>query len=147
MKNADAKSGFTLLEMMVVMSVIALISSLIVTFTQGTGRAGLKAIVMDSVALFRRERLDAIMSGKDRHIALDETHRRFVGDSGGEVVIPEDVAVDIVGEDEIWPKGRAVAKFYSDGASSGAAVKFSREGVAYEVHVNWYTGGVTIQAL
>jgi len=147
LRSVDSKSGYTLLEMMVVMSVVALISSLIITFTQGTGRAGLKATVMESVALFRRERLHAIMSGEDRHVALDERHRRFIGDSGGEVAIPEDVTVDLLGENEIWPKGRAVASFYSDGASSGAAVKFSREGIAYEVHVNWYTGGVTIKVL
>lgn len=143
--EGSPKAGFTLIEMVAVMLIIALMSSLITTMIPGTGRAGLKAVVMNSVALLRRERAGAMMTGQDRHVALDGKDRRLVGDGGDQVPIPPDVIVDILGANEVWPQGLAVAAFHPDGASSGAALKFSREGISYEVRVNWYTGAVTAE--
>jgi general secretion pathway protein H len=145
MFSAEHKSGFTLIEMMAVMMIIAMVASLAITLIPGTGRAGLKAVVMNSVALLRRERLGAILTGSDRHIALDGEQRILIGDSGDRVVIPRDVTVNILGTDALWSGRLAVAAFHADGASSGAALRFSRDGAMYEVHVNWYTGGVTVE--
>ncbi|WP_020174942.1 prepilin-type N-terminal cleavage/methylation domain-containing protein [Methyloferula stellata] len=146
MSNAEARAGFTLIEMMAVMMIIALVAALVVTFIPGTGRPGLKAVVMNTVSLLRRERLVAILTGGDRHVALDGEHRVLVGDGGDQVLIPSDVSIDILGTAEVWSGLVAVAVFHPDGASSGGALKFSREGVAYEVRINWYTGGVAIKA-
>ena len=57
MWSTDRRSGFTLIEVMAVMLIIALVGSLIVTMTPGTGRAKLKALTLESAALLRRERL------------------------------------------------------------------------------------------
>jgi general secretion pathway protein H len=145
MPSTEPKAGFTLIEMMAVMMIVALASSLIITLVPGTGRAGLKALVMNTEALLRRERLGAILTDRDRHVSLDGERRVLVGDSGDEVAIPSDVVVDILGANAVWSGRLAVASFHPDGASSGAALKFSREGVEYEVRVNWYTGGVTVE--
>jgi general secretion pathway protein H len=145
MPKDNPKAGFTLIEMMAVMMIIAMVSSLVVMFIPGTGRAGLKAVVMNTVALLRRERLGAILTGSDRHVSLDGEQRILVGDSGDKVLIPSDVTVNILGADALWSGRLAVAAFHPDGASSGAALRFSREGVMYEVHVNWYTGGVAVE--
>jgi general secretion pathway protein H len=127
------------------MMIIALVASLAVTLIPGTGRAGLKAVTMNTVALLRRERLGAILSGTDRHVSLDGQQRLLIGDSGDRVVIPRDVSVNILGADAIWSGRLAVAAFHADGASSGGALRFSRDGAAYEVHVNWYSGGVSVE--
>jgi general secretion pathway protein H len=144
MWSTDRRSGFTLIEVMAVMLIIALIASLIVTMTPGTGRAKLKAVTLESAALLRRERLGAILVGRDRQVSLDGERRALVGDAGDIVAIPPDVVVNVLGADELWSGRLAVARFHPDGASSGAVLKFSREGAEYEVRVNWYTGGVTI---
>jgi general secretion pathway protein H len=39
-----------------------------------------------------------------------------------------------------------VVRFHPDGASSGAVLRLSREKAGYEIRVNWYTGGVSIEA-
>ncbi len=145
-REACSTSGFTLIEMLAVMMIIALVSSLVVMFVPGTGRGGLKAIVMDSAALLRRERLSAMLMRRDSHVALDGEARVLIGDSGEQVVIPRDVSLDILGADAVWGGRRAVAAFHPDGASSGAALRFSREGAAYEIRVNWYSGGVAVEA-
>jgi general secretion pathway protein H len=146
MPGTETKAGFTLIEMMAVMMIVAMVSSLAIPMVSGTGRAGLKAVVMNSVALLRRERLGAVLTGRERHVALDGERRALVGDSGDSVVIPNDVMIDVLGSDSVWSGGQAVASFHPDGASSGGVLRFSRQGVEYEVRVNWYTGGVAVEA-
>jgi general secretion pathway protein H len=141
------EAGFTLIEMLAVMLMIALIAALAVTHTRGTGRAQLRAVALETAALFRRERLGAILTAHNRRVSIDGEHRALIGDGGDVVAIPRDVTVDILGSDERWWGRRAVVRFLPDGASSGTVVKLSREGAAYEVRVNWYTGSVTLEAL
>ena len=139
-------AGFTLLEMMAVMMIIALIAGLAVTMAPGTGRPRLEAVALQTAALFRRERLGAILTARDRVVSVDGESRAFVGDGGDRVAIPRDVLVDILGVDARWSGRQVVVRFLPDGASSGTVVKLSHAGAAYEVWVNWYTGSVTLKA-
>jgi len=129
-----------------VMLIIALVAGLAVTMTPGTGRVQLKAVALETAALFRRERLGAILTGRNRLVALDGDYRSLVGDGGDVVAIPRDVVVNVLGVDEQWSGRRAVVRFLPDGASSGTVLRLSREGAEYEIRVNWYTGGVAIES-
>jgi general secretion pathway protein H len=142
--NADRRAGFTLIEVVAVMFIIALVTALAVTMIPGTGRAGLKAVTMQTASLLRRERLGAILTGRDREVSLDGARRILVGDGGDTVALPRDVALDILGIDALWSGRQAVVRFHPDGASTGAVLKLSREKAEYEIRVNWYTGGVAI---
>jgi general secretion pathway protein H len=146
-RKAASQAGFTLIEMMAVMLIVALVSSLVVTLTPGSGRAELKSVVMQTEALLRRERVQAILSGRERRVSLDAVRRVLAGESGETVSIPRDVAIGVLGTDAQWSGGQAVVLFRADGASSGAVLKFARERVVYEVRVNWYTGGISVAAL
>jgi general secretion pathway protein H len=141
----DREGGFTLIEVVAVMLIIAMMAGIAVTFTRGTGRSQLKAVALETAALFRRERLGAILTGRDRRVALDGERRLLVGDGGGVVAIPPDVAVNVVGIDAQWSGRQAVVGFHPDGASSGTVLTLSRQGAQYEVRVNWYTGGVAVE--
>jgi general secretion pathway protein H len=143
--NVDRGAGFTLIEVIAVMLIIALVASLAVTMMPGTGRAGLKALTLQTAALLRRERLGAMLTGHDREVSLDGERRVLVGDGGDIVALPRDVVLDILGADELWSGRQAVVRFHPDGASTGAVLKLSREKAEYEIRVNWYTGGVAIE--
>jgi general secretion pathway protein H len=127
------------------MLIIAMVAGLAVTFTRGTGRPQLKAVALETAALFRRERLGAILTGRDRRVSLDGDRRQLIGDGGDVVGIPGDVTVDVLGVDARWSGRQAVVGFHPDGASSGTVLKFSRQGAEYEIRVNWYTGGVAVE--
>jgi general secretion pathway protein H len=141
---ADRRAGFTLIEIVAVMLIIALVASLAVTMTTGTGRGRLKAVALETAALLRRERLDAVMTGRERQVSVDGGQRVLVGDGGNIVAIPRDVGLDILGIDATWSGRQAVVRFLPDGASTGAVLKLSREKAEYEIRVNWYTGGVAV---
>jgi general secretion pathway protein H len=145
--NIKRKAGFTLIEMQAVMMIIALIAALVLTALPGTGRAQVKAIALQTAALFRRERLGAILTARTREVAIDGKERALIGDGGDRVAVPRDVIVDVLALDEVWSGRQAVVRFLPDGASSGTVVRFSREGAGYEVRVNWYTGGVLVAPL
>lgn len=141
--ETDPRAGSTLIEMMAVMVIIAMLASLVGVLLPGTGRGRLKALTLQTAAMMRRERLVAVLTGTSRRIALDTSARTLVGDSGV-IAIPRDVVVDVVGVDEMWAGRQAVVRFEPDGASTGAAVKFSWDKVRYEVDVSWYNGRVAV---
>jgi general secretion pathway protein H len=143
-RTADRCGGFTLIEVVAVMLIIALVASLAVTKIPGTGRGRLLAVALETAALLRRERLGAVMTGRDRQVSLDGEQRVLVGDGGDVVAIPRDVVIDMLGIDALWSGRQAVVRFHPDGASTGAVLKLSREKAEYEIRVNWYTGGVSI---
>jgi general secretion pathway protein H len=142
--NVDRGAGFTLIEVMAVMLIIALVASLAVTMMPGTGRAGLKALTLQTASLLRRERLGAILTGRDREVSLDGERRVLVGAGGDIVALPRDIVLDILGADALWSGRQAIVRFHPDGASTGAVLKLSREEAEYEIRVNWYTGSVAI---
>ena len=144
MSSTDREAGFTLLEVAVVMLIIALVASLVITMTPGTGRAGLKAVTLQIAALLRRERIGAVLGGHMRRVSLDGERRVLVGDGGDTIAIPRDVAVDILGADAVWSGRLAVVRFDPDGASTGAVLRLSQDRTEYEIRVNWYTGGVEV---
>jgi general secretion pathway protein H len=144
--SSDREAGVTLVEMMAVMLIIAMVGALAVTIMHRTGRAQLKAVALETAALFRRERLGAILTGRNRLVSLDGEKRSLVGDGGDVVAIPRDVVVDVLGADEQWSGRQAVVRFHPDGASSGTVLRLSREGAEYEIRVNWYTGGVAVDS-
>jgi len=143
-RTTDRRAGFTLIEVVAVMLIIALVASLAVTTIPGTGRGRLKALTLETAALLRRERLGAVMTGRERQVSIDGEKRVLVGDGGDVVAVPRDVVLDILGIDALWSGRQAVVRFHPDGASTGAVLKLSREKAEYEIRVNWYTGGVAI---
>lgn len=128
------------------MLIIALVSSLVVAMVPGTGRAQLETVTLRAAALLRRERVGAMLTGRERRVALDGAQRRLVGDGGETVAIPGDVVLDVLGADQTWTGRLAVVSFHPDGASSGGVLRLSRDKAQYEIRVNWYTGGVVVVA-
>jgi general secretion pathway protein H len=144
MSSTDRRAGFSLLEVMAVMLIVALVASLVITTMSGTGRAGLEAVTLKAAALLRRERLGAILGGHIRRVSLDGDSRALIGDGGDIVTIPRDVVLDVLGADAVWSGRLAVVRFDPDGASTGAVLRLSREKAEYEIRVNWYTGSVEV---
>jgi general secretion pathway protein H len=140
--SVDAQRGFTLIETMAVMMIIALVASIAVTMTKGTGRGELKALALETADLLRRERLGATLTGRQRQVFIDGDGRALLGEGRKTVTIPRDVALDLIGTDASMSGRRLVVRFEPDGSSSGAALRVAREGMSYEIRVNWYTGSL-----
>jgi general secretion pathway protein H len=143
MSSAEGRAGFTLVETLGVMLIVALIATLAMPTGRGTGRGQLKALALETADLMRRERVGAVLTRRLRHVSVDGDARMLVGDGGKRIAIPADVVLDVLGV-EAWAGRRALVRFETDGSSSGTVLRLARRDLAYEIRVNWYTGGVTI---
>src|SRR3954465_4276995 len=86
--SAGREAGFTLIEAIAVMLIIALVASLAVTMMTGTGRAGLGALTREPAARVRGGLRGAILTGPDRQVSLDGERRTLIGDGGDAVALP-----------------------------------------------------------
>ena len=136
--------GFTLIELIVVMALIALVVLVVPPFfsTQG-GSVGLEAAARKLASGLRLARSEAIARDREIALALDLGKRRYT--IGGEAwqVLPAGIAlaVDPAPSDAEREGG---IRFFPDGSSSGGGITLSSGSRTYRVAVDWLTGQVSI---
>lgn len=132
----DRSGGFTLIELMLALAVMALIAGLALPRVYpGSGAANARVTAYSVAALLRADRNAAIRTGTTvtTRIAPDG-----VSGSAGGVTIAPDIALSLRGA----PDGSI--SFLPDGRSSGGAISLRRDRTVLSVLVNPLTGGVQI---
>lgn len=149
MTRADTEGGFTLLEVVCVVAIIAtIIMVLLPIMPRGTSRPRLEAYAIEIASLLKADRTAAIR--RRSSVATEvNPHGRIVrsGATGRIVRIPEDVTYRATLPQRC--NQRPVTSridFFASGMSCGGAVMLTRYGVGYEVRVNWLMGGVEVAA-
>jgi general secretion pathway protein H len=145
--NEQAQQGFTLLEMVCVIAIVALIAAVLLPFIpHETSRSRLQAYALQAATLLKADR-DAAIS---RHISVatvvDAPGRAIrSGASQAAIRIPNDVHFDAV-LPQTCRRQAAVStiRFFANGMSCGGTIALRRFDAAYEVRVNWLTGRVEI---
>ena len=143
------EAGFTLIEAVAVLAIIALMSALALPrIPHATTRPMLEAYSMQVAALLKADRVAAVRRRVRVDTALSTADRSVTSGSGaGRLQLPADVAFDaIVAQTCAGRSNGAAIGFLPSGMSCGGTVALARPGVAFQVKVNWYTGGVEIVA-
>ncbi len=146
---ARDEAGFTLIEMVAVLAIIAMLSALVMPhWPHGTTRPQLEAYALDIAGLLKADRNAAIRTRARVATRLDSNARAVASGAGaGEVRLPEDVAFDaIVAETCSGRANGSSIDFLPSGMSCGGSIALARPGAAYHVRVNWLTGGVEVVA-
>lgn len=148
-------SGFTLLELIVVMVVIAA-ASLLAISAFGSGMQGMKLRngAEQVAAQMRFARAVAISSGQPQDVIIDPASRQWQGAkdrSGdlpdvGEVVFTGARATQFesVGQDA-QTANKGMVRFFPDGAATGGRVRMLANGGGWDVDVAWLTGEVKLK--
>jgi general secretion pathway protein H len=139
--------GFTLLEMVCVLAIIALLAAVLLPFIpHETSRARLQAYALQAASLLKTDRNAAIRSQTSVATRIDaRAHAIRSGTSRAALVIPDDVRFDA-----LLPQtcGRQPAlstiSFFANGTSCGGAIALTRFDVGYEIRVNWLTGRIEV---
>ena len=143
-------SGFTLLEMLVVLSIFAIAVSASVALVTPSGRSvELKGLAFTIAADLRAVRGEAIRSNRERTYQFDQERRTFAARyATREITLPADVAAEMVGAAPEMVEGRfGGVRFFPDGSSTGAKIRLLRRGEGYHIEIDWLTGMVrTIDA-
>jgi general secretion pathway protein H len=138
--------GFSLLELVVVMVLIALVTGLgaAVLGSALPGRQ-LKAAAKDVAVQLRFTRARAIATGTEQVFELDVIGKRWraAGERAGE--LPDDVELRVItARGESPAHDVAAVRFFPDGAATGGRVVLEMGEAAWRVDVGWLTGEVTV---
>jgi general secretion pathway protein H len=145
----SAEAGFTLLEMVCVLAMVALLAAVsLPRLPMATSRPRLEAYAVEVAALLKADR-NAALGGRGPVQAVVDAPGRTVrsGSSGRVVRVPDDVVFDALLPQRC--NGRpalSTVRFFANGMSCGGAIRLTRLGSGFEVRVNWLTGGVEIVA-
>lgn len=143
----DAEAGFSLLEMVCVLAIVAALAGLALPrLPLGTSRPQLQAYAVEAAALLKADRSTAIRRRAPVVTEVNAMSRSIrSGASGRALRIPGDVVfrAALPQRCDNRPALSAIS-FFPSGMSCGGVVSLARNGVGYEVRVNWLTGGVEI---
>jgi general secretion pathway protein H len=143
----EAQRGFTLLEMVCVIALIALIAAILLPFLpRQTSRSRLQAYALEAATLLKGDRNAAIARRTDLATLVDAPAREIRSGASGQILrIPADVRFDAL-LPQSCRRRPAVSSinFFADGMSCGGAITLARLDTSYQIRVNWLTGKVEI---
>ena len=138
--------GFTLLEVLVVLVIIAMATTF-AAMALGGGLDGmrLRSSAKEIAAQLRYTRTQAIATGVPQRFTIDPHSHRWQAADNRHGKIPQSLGVDFIGAREVQPRGgEGGILFFPDGASTGGRVQLSVKRAALRVDVAWLTGEVTL---
>ena len=147
MNRVNNQQGFTLLEMVCVIALIALMAAVLLPFLpQHTSRARLRAYALEAAGLLKADRNAAIARRADISTLVDPPSRAIrSGVSSQFLRIPDDVRFDALLPQTCRHRAALSAiSFFADGMSCGGTIALARLDTTYEIRVNWLTGRIEI---
>lgn len=147
MKARCDESGFTLLEIVCVLAIIAMLAAIALpAFPRGTSRARLEALAVATAAVLQSDRNAALRRGAPVSTEISTITRTIrSGAGGGAVSVPGDVAFSAMLADSCDRRDAGTTiSFFASGLSCGGTLSLSRLGATFEIRVAWLTGGVEI---
>jgi general secretion pathway protein H len=143
---ASAESGFTLFEMMVVLTIVALMTVLIIA---GQNRVSpsvhARAAAQALSGALREARSEAMMQDRSVSFTLDVSNRTYRWGNSPRQALSDDLRLSLlIGDDQLRPGEGASIRFDPDGSSSGGRISIDGDNQIWIVGVDWLSGRVTI---
>jgi general secretion pathway protein H len=134
--------GFTLVEIMVVMFIIALVLGMVATsMSRSISGAEARAASRKLVASLRYTRARAIIDKQERVFQVDTENRSYQAPGRKLVTLPEGVEVSITtARSEFTSESISGIRFFPDGGSTGGHIELLVNKREYRVNVAWLTG-------
>jgi general secretion pathway protein H len=139
-------SGFTLLELIVVLFIVVLGFSVVgINLSSGNDATKLKVAARDIVSALRFARGQALISHQETTVTLDLAENTYTV-SGRDKVYSIDKVIDVTvvtAQNEIT-EGLGSIRFFADGSSTGGRITLERGKAAWKIDINWLTGQIEL---
>jgi general secretion pathway protein H len=142
-----AERGFTLLEIVCVLAIIALLAAVLLPFIpHETSRSRLQAYALQAATLLKADRNAAIRDRTDVATVVDTQARAIrSGASRAVIRIPDDVRFDALLPQTCRQRtALSTISFFANGTSCGGTIALTRFDAGFEIRVNWLTGRIEI---
>ena len=138
--------GFTLVELVVVVALIATAMALAATvFSAGLPGQQLRGAARELAAQLRYTRAQALVTGVPQSFQLDTRTREWQAPNHHQGRLPAKIdVVATVAKNEQPSAQVAAIRFFPDGAATGGRIVLKRGTAAWRIDVDWLTGEVVM---
>jgi general secretion pathway protein H len=138
---ANARRGFTVLELLVALAVLLLASAAVTASLRPPGAgAALRTASAETMALLRAARGLAIVSNESATVVFDAS-ARTIGHGGRTLTLPDAVSLAVTGADAERRSEYVIGiRFLPSGRATGGRITLAAGGRSEAIVVNWLTG-------
>jgi general secretion pathway protein H len=141
-REGASVSGFTLLEMLVVLTILALVVVVVMPFlAQPSDNLRLQATAREIIGALRLTRASAIVRNIDMVLSIDADKRIVESPAIRTISFAPDISAHLtIAKPESPTPSRGGFRFFPDGSSTGGDLTLSLRGKDAKICVNWMTG-------
>jgi general secretion pathway protein H len=146
MKTHANMEGFTLVEMLVVLTLMAILMVVSLPYAKGSGEARiLDAAAQSLAARLRETQAAAISSNSERNLTVDLKAGSIVQHNPERIFnLPAGTAIKILTAQNEVVADTASIRFFANGGASGGMIMLSKGSHQVELDINWLSGAVVI---
>lgn len=142
------QAGFTLLELLLVLTIIGLTLTVVPPMlSNAMPTLTLRGAAQDLALAFNQARGRAITRNQTQEVRLLPRQGAYVAGAGPDPQeLPKSIRLSVeqaVPLDQVT--GEQAVRFYPDGSSSGGLIGLSNQHRGYQLRIDWLTGRVRIQ--
>ena len=143
----DLNRGFTLVEMMVVLVIVALMMALVgSSISRNISGAQMRTAAGKVAASLRYTRTQAILTKTEQVFLVDTEKLTYQAAEREAKELPEGMKVELnTARSELTSETVGGIRFYPDGGSTGGNVRLEANGRIYRVNVAWLTGEASVE--
>ena len=144
-RSSTSRRGFTLVEVLVVLAIVALAMGLVGTAVRPVRERNLLVRTTAALAdLMAQARDDAIRTGVPRRLIFDPSERAvFVAETGRRLRIDSGIALTLIAAVEVSSDRRPTLLFLPDGTGSGGRLTARSGSTERTLRISWLTGAIT----
>lgn len=142
----NKRNGFTLIEVLVVLVMLAIIAGTVAFNMSGSMKATkIRAASKDLVAALRYTRSQAVVKHAEQRLVIDVENKSYQAPGKKKVTFPEGMELKVfAAESEVPSDSQAGFRFFSDGSSTGGRVTLIYDDRFWRINVAWLTGEIRL---
>ncbi len=138
-RAGSSDGGFTLLEMLVVITIVVMLAAALPNLRFGTGQSHEEA-VREILSTLRQARAEAIRNAETTPVIFDLQDRRF-GMPGQEKELDASINLTLrTAREARAAHGEQSILFFPDGSASGGSIRVEKGRETSIINVRWLTG-------
>ena len=145
MLRRSAASGYTLLELLVVLAVAGFIMAGVASYsTQSMPGTKLKSAAQRLADALRTAQATAVTDGTPVTVAISSSSGTYLVEPGGDATtLPSGTSLSFT-PDSFLPTKLPGVRFFPDGSAAGGEIVFTAGGRSFHITVDWLTSRVTL---